>query len=176
MNSTPATGRKTTSRLKSARRIEMREAKREAFTMRFEVQGSNEEGRGKKSFVSASNLFPRTSNLEPRTSFLLRLVAVTHAVNGIDPIELRVDRFELLANALDVAVDRPLADVVVVRVALARQLPPCLDVTRMPHERLQHHEFGHGEVDRMSFPSHRESLRIELQRSDAEQRLVVEIG
>src|SRR5436190_9872738 len=43
----------------------------------------------------------------------LRLIPISHPVNRIDAIELRIDRLELLADPLDVAVDGALADVVV---------------------------------------------------------------
>src|SRR5439155_24783951 len=108
-NNTPATGRKTTRRLKSASRIEIRETRRERFM-----------GAG------------------PRTSFAFRLIAVAHAVDRIDAVELRIDRFELLADALHVAVDGPLADVVVVRVTLASELAPGLDMAGMADQCLQH--------------------------------------
>src|SRR5437762_2315183 len=61
----------------------------------------------------------------------LRLIPISHPVNRIDAIELRIDRLELLADPLDVTVDGALADVVVMRVALAGELAPRLDVAGM---------------------------------------------
>src|SRR5258706_13455872 len=97
----------------------------------------------------------------------LRLVAIAHPVHGVDAVELRVDRLELLTDPLDVAVDGALADVVVVRVALARELAARLDVPGVANQRLQHEEFGDGEVDRCPFPADHEAGRVELERADA---------
>src|SRR6266850_4072745 len=103
----------------------------------------------------------------------LRLVSIAHPVNRIDPVELRIGRLELLADPLDVAVDGALADVVVVRVALARELPARLDVAGMSDQRLEHEELGDGEVDRRAFPADDEALRVELERADALHLVVV---
>src|SRR5947209_19056080 len=103
----------------------------------------------------------------------LRLIPVAHPIHRIDAIELRVDRLELLADALDVAVDGALADVVVVRVALVRALAARLEVAGVADQRLQHEELGDGEVDGIAFPADDEALRVELERADALDLLVV---
>src|SRR5258706_15202202 len=97
----------------------------------------------------------------------LRLVAIAHPVHGVDAVELRVDRLELLTDALDVAVDGALADVVVVRVTLVRELAARLDVAGVADQRLQHEELGDGEIDEGALPADDEALHVELQRADA---------
>src|SRR5437867_11769692 len=116
--------------------------------------------------MNARRLSILHSKFEIRNSFLLRSIAVAHAIDCIDAIELRIDGLEFLADPLHVAVDRSLADVVVVRIALARELPPRLDMAGMADQRLQHHEFGDGQLDLLPFPPNDESLRVELQRAD----------
>src|SRR5438132_792054 len=103
----------------------------------------------------------------------LGLIAIAHAVHGVDAVELRIDSLELFPNALDVTVDRALADVIVVRISLARELAARLDMSRMAHQCLQHHEFGHCQLDGLTLPPDDESLRVKLERSDAEECVVI---
>src|SRR4051812_14923235 len=71
------------------------------------------------------------------------LVAVADAVERLDIVEVVINRAELLADALDVAVDCPVVDVDVLAVCGVDQLVAALDHTRPRRERLDQQEFGH---------------------------------
>ena len=71
------------------------------------------------------------------------------------------------------AVDGALADVIVVRIALARELAARFHVAGMSDQRLKHEELGDGEIDRRPFPADDETLRVELERADALHFVVV---
>src|SRR5688500_14880599 len=73
---------------------------------------------------------------------------VPEAVHRFDGVEFFIGLLELPPKPLDVAVDGAVADVSVVRITLARQLLASLHMAGMPDKGMQHHELGHGEIDR----------------------------
>src|ERR1700733_10887636 len=72
------------------------------------------------------------------------LVTITDTVERLDMGEVVVDYLELLAQPLDVAVDRPVVDIDVLAIGGIHQLVAVLDVTGPLGERFQDQEFGHG--------------------------------
>src|SRR5581483_3943644 len=98
-------------------------------------------------------------------------VAVTEAIHGLDAIELRIRLLKLPSQPLDVTVDRTLAHIRVVRVALLVNLIPRLHMTGMADERVQHHELGDGQRDRHRLPLHRVTLHVHLEVSEPHRRL-----
>src|SRR6476620_10274767 len=80
------------------------------------------------------------------------LEPVSDAIEGRDHVEARVDRLELLAQALDVAVDRAVVhkDLIVVRGV--HQGVAALHHAGALRERPQEQELGHGERHRLALP------------------------
>src|SRR6185436_16737831 len=88
--------------------------------------------------------------------------AIAHAVDALDPVEARVERSELPANALDVRGDRA---VVHHHARLAHQLLAVLDVAGMPGERVDDPELREREVDARAPPAGRHALQVDPQRA-----------
>ena len=100
-------------------------------------------------------------------------VPVAEAVDGLDRVEARIEVQELPAQPLDVAVDRALADVRVLGVALLHELAARLDVAGMAGERLQEQELGDGQRHGGAVPLRGVALQIEDERAAAEDLVVV---
>src|SRR3954452_3931026 len=100
-------------------------------------------------------LQPRPS---PRSSFLAK--AIPDPVERLDRSELPVDRSELAAHALDVAVDGAVVDVDVVLIGDVHQLVARFDDPWPLRQRLEDQEFGHGEGDLPAVPPHPVTGRI----------------
>src|SRR5689334_21664598 len=79
-------------------------------------------------------------------------VAVADAVEGFDSVKLRVDLSELLAHALDVAVDGAVVDVDLVVVGGVHQVVAALHEAGPLGQRLQQQELGHGQLHRPAVP------------------------
>src|SRR5271156_3725906 len=91
--------------------------------------------------------------------------AISDAIERFDHFEFRLDDLELLAQALDVAVDRAIVDIDLIVVGRVHQGVAALDDTGSRRERLQDQEFGDRERDRNAFPSAGMPLRIHFQSS-----------
>src|SRR5277367_2664637 len=68
--------------------------------------------------------------------------AISDAIEGFDHFEFRLDDLELLAQPLDVAVDRAIIDIDLIVVGGIHQCVAALDDTGPGRERLQDQEFG----------------------------------
>src|SRR5207302_1567719 len=79
-------------------------------------------------------------------------VSVTDAIEGFDLCEFRVDGLELLAQALDVAIDRAVIDIDVLAIGRVHQLVAVFDVPRALSQRLEDQELGHSQLDRAAAP------------------------
>src|SRR3954449_3448524 len=88
---------------------------------------------------------PWPVRLGPRRSAFLE--AVADAVEGLDHVEGVVDDLELLAQALDVAVDGTVVDIDLVVIGRVHEGVAALDDARALGERLQDQELGDGERD-----------------------------
>src|SRR5687767_10371217 len=96
--------------------------------------------------------------------------AVADAVERLDRVESGVHGAELAANALDVAVDRPVVDIDVVLVGDVEQLVAALDHPGPLRERLEDHELGHRQRDLPAVPQHLVPRRVHGQPPALEQR------
>src|SRR3982750_1599793 len=92
-------------------------------------------------------------------------VSITDAIEGFDLRELGIDRLELLAQALDVAVDRAVVDIDVLAVGGVHQLVAVFDVTGPLRQRFQDQELGYSELDVLVQPGAQVSCRIERHRT-----------
>src|SRR5262252_9458216 len=80
------------------------------------------------------------------------LVAVADAVEGLDMVERIVHSAELLADALDVTVYRPVIDIDVLAVSCVDELVPALYHTGPRRERLHQEKFRDRELDILAVP------------------------
>src|ERR1700724_2455498 len=80
-------------------------------------------------------------------------VAISDAIERLDLGEFPVGYFELLAQPLDVAVDRAIVDIDVLAVSGVHQLIAALDVAGPHRQRFQNEEFGDGQLDVLAAPS-----------------------
>src|SRR5438046_5755342 len=88
-------------------------------------------------------------------------VSVSDAIEGFDRVELGVHVAELLAHALDVAVDRPVIDVDLIVVGGVQQVVAALHEAGTLGQRLQEQELGDGQLHRLSVPETVESGRVQ---------------
>src|SRR4029077_17591392 len=88
-------------------------------------------------------------------------VSIADAIKGFDLAEFGVDRLELLAQALDVAVDRTIVDVDMLAVSRIHQLVAVFDVARPLRQGFEDQELGHGQLDRLILPGALMSCRVE---------------
>src|SRR5271163_4881169 len=86
--------------------------------------------------------------------------AISDAIKRLDHFEFRLDDLELLAQPLDVAVDRAIVDIDLVVVGRVHQGVAALDDAGPRRERLQDEEFGDSQCDRNAFPRAGMPLRI----------------
>src|SRR4051794_905620 len=84
----------------------------------------------------------RPDQLSARSASSLFVKTVSDAIEGLDCIELGVDRAELAADALDVAVDGTVVDEHVVLISDVQKLVARLDHSRALRKRLENQEFG----------------------------------
>src|SRR3954471_7215259 len=89
---------------------------------------------------------------DSRGSFLAK--TVSDPIERLDRAELAVDRAELAAHPLDMAVDRAVVDIDVVLIGDVHQLVAGLDHARALRQRLQDQEFGDGEGHVLAVPGH----------------------
>src|SRR5947208_12076270 len=88
-------------------------------------------------------------------------VSITDAIKGFDLTEFGIDRLELLAQTLDVAVDRAVIDADVLAVSRIHQLIAVFDVTRTLRQGFEDQKFGHGQLDRLVAPGAEMARRVE---------------
>src|SRR5688572_29720559 len=86
--------------------------------------------------------------------------SVAESIEGFDGIEPGIDRAELAADALDVAVDRPVVDVDVVLVGDVEQLVAAFHHSRALRERFEDQEFGDGQSHVLAGPHHLVAGRV----------------
>ena len=79
-------------------------------------------------------------------------ISVPDAIEGFYLGKIDIDRFELLAQALDVAVDRTIIDIDVLAIGGVHQLVAVFDVSWTMRERFEDQELGHGKLDRFAPP------------------------
>src|SRR5881227_2129969 len=79
-------------------------------------------------------------------------VSITDAIEGFDLSEFRIDRLELLAQTLDVAVDRAVIDVNMLAIGRVHQLVAVFDVARALCQRFEDQKLGDGQFDRIVLP------------------------
>src|SRR5216684_2140456 len=80
-------------------------------------------------------------------------VAISDAIERLDLGEFAVDDLELLAQPLDVAVDRPVVDIDVLAIGRVHQLIAAFDMALARRQRFQNEELGDRELDRLAAPS-----------------------
>src|SRR5881227_2915345 len=102
-------------------------------------------------------------------------VSITDAIEGFDLAEFGVDRLELLAQALDVAVDRAVIDVDVLAVSRIHQLIAVFDVTRTLRQGFEDQELGDGQLDRLALPGAEMARRVERHLTAYDDRLSLTI-
>src|ERR1700733_10944435 len=97
--------------------------------------------------ASAERVLP--SGIRPLS---MLLVAIADAVERLDVIERVIHGAELLADALDVTIDRPVIDVDVLAVRRVDELVAALYHARSRRERLYQKKFGDRELDILGMP------------------------
>src|SRR5580658_2649001 len=113
---------------------------------------------------------PRCAGARSRSAFL---VTITDTVQRLDMGEIVVDDLELLAQPLDVAVDRAVVDIDVLAIGGIHQLVPVLDMAGPGRERLQDQEFGDGQLDMAAAPGAEMARTVEHQVAALHHRIAV---
>src|ERR1700726_289833 len=88
-------------------------------------------------------------------------VSIADAIEGFDLRELRIHALEFLAQALDVAVDRPVIDINVFAISRIHQLVAVLDMTRALRQRFQDQELRYRQFDVRTAPAALMARRVE---------------
>src|SRR6185312_14223937 len=96
------------------------------------------------------------------------LEAVADAVQRLDHLEVVVDRLELLAQPLDVAVDGAVVDIDLVVIGGVHQRVAALDHAGARRQRLENQELGDGECHRLVLPGAGVALRVHAQQAALE--------
>src|SRR5205085_7422488 len=102
-------------------------------------------------------------------------VSITDAIESFDLAEFGIDRLELLAQALDVAVDRAVIDVDMLAIGRVHQLIAIFDVTRTLRQRFEDQELGHRQLDGFAVPGTLMARRIERHRTAYDDRLALAV-
>src|SRR6185437_7690784 len=100
-------------------------------------------------------------------------VAIAHPIEGFDLAEGLIDRLELLAQALDVAVDGPVIDVDMLAIGAVHELVAALDVSGAKRERFKDQEFGDGQIDIGAMPGALMARRVEHEIAALDHRLAL---
>src|SRR3984893_15738617 len=100
-------------------------------------------------------------------------VSITDAIEGFDLAELGIDRLELLAQPLDVAVDRTVIDIDVLAIGGVHQLVAAFDMALARRQRFQDEELGDRELDRLAAPGAQMAPGIEQEIAALDHRLAV---
>src|SRR3984893_8255907 len=88
-------------------------------------------------------------------------VSIADAIEGFDLRELRIHALEFLAQALDVAVDRPVIYINVFAISRIHQLVAVLDMTRALRQRFQDQELRYRQFDVRTAPAALMARRVE---------------
>src|SRR5438105_8632859 len=88
-------------------------------------------------------------------------ISIADAIEGFDLRELRIHVLKLLAQALDVAVDRPVVDINVLAIGGIHQLVAVFDVAGALRQRFEDQELGHRQFDRSAAPAALMARRVE---------------
>src|SRR5882757_6326244 len=100
------------------------------------VSGEKRRRRGRSAVTGRTTASrPASAGRSPAVSTVA--VAVSDAIQRLDLGELAVDHLELLAQPLDVAVDRPVVDIDVLAIGRVHQLVATLDVTLAGRQRFE---------------------------------------
>src|SRR5258708_26784935 len=102
----------------------------------------------------------RRGALRPRSGFA---VSVSDAIEGFDCVELGVNVAELLAHALDVAVDGAVVDINLIVVGRVHQVVAALHEAGALGQRLQQQELGDRQLHGLAFPEAVVALRLEAE-------------
>src|SRR5262249_42374513 len=102
-------------------------------------------------------------------------ISIPDAIEGFYLGKIRIDAFELLAEPLDVAVDRSVVDLNVLPIGRVHQLVAVFDVPRTVSERFEDQELGHRELYRLAVPGAQMACRIEDQTPTHDDRLALGI-
>src|SRR5207237_6097995 len=100
-------------------------------------------------------------------------VSITDAIESFDLAEFGIDRLELLAQPLDVAVDRAVIDVDMLAIGRVHQLIAVFDVTRTLRQRFEDQELGHRQLDGFAVPGTLMACRVERHRTAYDDRLAL---
>src|SRR5436190_22307591 len=100
-------------------------------------------------------------------------VSITDAIESFDLAEFGIDRLELLAQALDVAVDGAVIDVDMLAIGRVHQLIAIFDVPRTLRQRFEDQELGHRQLDGFAVPGTLMSRRVERHRTAHDDRLAL---
>src|ERR1700761_7777427 len=88
-------------------------------------------------------------------------ISIADAVKRFDGVEIVSNNLELLAQALDVAVDRAIVDIDLIVIGCVHQTVAALHKARPLRERLQDKELGDRETNLLAIPGAFMTLRIE---------------
>src|SRR5580704_8514853 len=102
-------------------------------------------------------------------------ISITDAIERFDLCELVVDRLELLAQPLDVAVDGAVVDIDVLAIGRVHQLVAVLDVAGALRQRLQDQELGDGQLHLVALPGAQMPAGIEGQLTAYDRRLALAV-
>src|SRR3977135_161823 len=100
-------------------------------------------------------------------------VSITDAIESFDLAEFGIDRLELLAQALDVAVDRAVIDVDMLAIGRVHPLIAIFDVPRTLRQRFEDQELGHRQLDGFAVPGTLMARRVERHRTAYDDRLAL---
>src|SRR6202035_3458617 len=106
---------------------------------------------------------------------LVLAIAISDAIERFDLCEIVVDRLELLAQPLDVAVDGAVVDVDVLAIGRIHQLVAILDVAGALRQRLKDQELGDGQLDVIALPGAEMPAGIERQQAADDRRLALAV-
>src|SRR5260370_17265774 len=100
-------------------------------------------------------------------------VAISDAIERLDLGEFAVDDLELLAEPVDVAVDRTVIDIDVLAIGGVHQLVAAFDMALARRQRFQDEELGDRELDRLAAPGAQMAPGIEQEIAALDHRLAV---
>src|SRR5712692_8036623 len=109
-------------------------------------------------------------------SGLLRHEPVADPGNGVNVLRLLGIALDLLAQPVDVGVDRPRLDLDLVAPHLAQQLAAADDLARLGRQQRKQVELGEGQVDFLTLPPDLAAVQVDDQAGELEARLGLLLG